>query len=1255
MPAGTQRQEQTASTPNIRVYTLGTFRVLVGGQAVEEHAWRRRTARQLFKVLLTRPGRRMTRDEVVDLFWPDSDSEAAASNLRSTLYAMRRALENARGARAADVIFGDHTSVWLGAEAELWMDAVVFEQKVADAWRSPDPLPLLEEASALYAGDFLPDDLYEDWAGERREALKRTWTELQFGLAHALEAHSDVNAALQPLERLLRADPCDERAAQEQMKLLTRYGRRAEAMRVYQRLQQSLRDDLGVEPSPDTTELQRQIGAGEAVASPPIPAAAFRCTYPFPIPSELVGRDDELGVLSQVLSGGRTAGRLALVGAPAGTGKSALLGQIVRQAQAQGVLCLAGGCYEERGAVPLGPFHDALVDFLLAQPAESIRAQMSAYVDDLAEVIPELRYHLQLSADAAFGGPRDRMRAFGAVHACLRSLAEMGPVLMCLEDLHAADEATLQLLHYLARQTRRLPLVIVATYRDDEGRRDEPLAQTLAAIVRERLAQSIKLRPLGPDESQRLVGTLLDGSLTQALGASLYDTTGGNPLFLEQLVLALEETGQLEQKSGIWHGTGELHGTPRIVREVIAQRMQQFDASSRALLDLASVLGQSFEHRVVLAAVAPRDEASLLRDFDRAISAQVLQDTPGGYAFRHALLRDAVYYDLSGPRRMLLHAQVAEVLERVYAERADEHAAEIAHHYGLAGQSSELQAKRLHFNLVAGRRAAQLSSYTQALEHFSRAWEILQQDASFPDVELQVEVLQGRGRAESQTARWRETVATYRQALGLLKDPIARANAHGLIAFAFTHVGDIPQVKEECSAGLAELIGLDSPDVTGARLYLQQVLASTLHWQGHYRELVQLGQAMQAEAAHVEQLRPYMLANVVTGWGYWGMGQIQKAAEHIQRAMQASEQIGEKPGIATNHENLGLVAQAGGQYAVARAHLEQAVEIFNQSANELRTVNSLQTLCRVWVAEGDTAHAREHLTRVLPLEVAGSERWAADGYCILASIQSLAGEWEDAAANYQQAIQMRQGAGHRHGQAEATVGLGLVYQQTGRWSEAAATFDAAVRVTSEMDASPPQVMAQRHKGLLRLVAGDLEGAAVAIEDAHALAREMPESVELCPSILALARLRGTQGDRQAAIELACEALAVARPIRDLIDTHTLLGTLYQDAGEPGLARQHATEAVSRAESLGSAWLLSRALVSQARATSVSDAADVNEVFERAIRCAEQARTPLERAQALSAYAVHLQATNQLGPTLTWAESEAQRIVAELDQWTPGPL
>src|SRR5262249_30726575 len=138
MLAGGPGSQSSHQTPLVHVYTLGSFRVLVGEQPIDDGGWRRQTAPPVFKGLLTRPGRRMARDEVIELFWPQSDADAAASNFRSTLHAMRHALASRAAAQSAGVIFGDHDSVWLASDATLWIDASVFEQRVAEASRSPD-------------------------------------------------------------------------------------------------------------------------------------------------------------------------------------------------------------------------------------------------------------------------------------------------------------------------------------------------------------------------------------------------------------------------------------------------------------------------------------------------------------------------------------------------------------------------------------------------------------------------------------------------------------------------------------------------------------------------------------------------------------------------------------------------------------------------------------------------------------------------------------------------------------------------------------------------------------------------------------------------------------------------------------------------------------------------------------------------------------------------------------------------------------
>ena len=251
----------------VKVYLLGRFRVVVNGQPLANDVWRRRKARQLFKCLLTSPRRRLVKDEAFELLWPDSDAVAASANLRSAVHAIRRALATNAWAGAADAVVVDRETVGLRQDAEIWVDADAFEQAVAEAQDAVDALPLLEKADALYVGDYLPDDLYEDWATGRRERLRRLWTQLQFSLARHRAARRDPERAASALQRLVDADACDERAAQELIKLLIRQGRRSDGLRVFQRLVQALRNELEVEPSQATLELERELAAGEPMPS----------------------------------------------------------------------------------------------------------------------------------------------------------------------------------------------------------------------------------------------------------------------------------------------------------------------------------------------------------------------------------------------------------------------------------------------------------------------------------------------------------------------------------------------------------------------------------------------------------------------------------------------------------------------------------------------------------------------------------------------------------------------------------------------------------------------------------------------------------------------------------------------------------------------------------------------------------------------------------------------------------------------------
>ncbi len=1164
--------------PALRAYVLGRFELVLRGRSVPESAWSRHKARQLLACLLVRPHHRMTREEALDLFWPDSDPESAGTNLRTARQDVRDALRRVGLGAGEDPIPPDRHLVALRMDGGIWVDADEFERLIGEAQTAADRLALMERADSLYRGHLLPDEAYEPWVADPREHLKRLWVDLQMQLARVREERGGLDAAAAGLQQVLDEDPCDERAARELMALLARTGRRADALRLYRQVVQALRNELQAEPSPATVELLKRINEGEA---PPavataalVPEAAhadYVCSHPFPAPGRLVGRGGELARLAPLLERGRHAGVVAFLGAPAGTGKSTLAGALVRQARAAGVLCLAGGSYDQEAAAPLGPFRDALSDYLLAQTPERLRADLAGLGTDLALVVPELRYHLGLADPGAPTRQVDAGRLFAAVHGLIRILVERGPVLLCLEDLHAADEASLELIWYLARQTRRLPVTLLGTYRTEDAPPGHPLARRISDLAREHLAHQVILEQLGREDTARLAASLLDGPASEHLADSLYRTTEGNPLFVEQLVLTMREQGQVDQRSGVWHRTAETQGeVPTIIREVIVQRLNRVSERCRGTLAMAAVLGQAVQHTVLAESLAPTDEDDLLSDLEEALSAQLLHETPTGYAFRHALLRDTVYWSLSGPRRMRLHARAGETLERLAGPRASELAAELAHHFTLAERLLEVRAKAIRYNLEAGRRAAALSAYRDALEHYRRACDLLEREGD-GDPEARVTALGGRAYAEHQLAMWEPALASFRAALGATDDPLRRAGWRGSIAFTRQQIGDTVGAMQEVDAGLAELErATASTDAGFARSRLQFQKAFLLFVRGRFRDVLQLGEEILATAEALENSRALAWAHTALGMGRSGMGQIDDSIREYSLALAAAERSNNKVQTATAYSNLGLQHFRGGDFDTARHNLTAAMALYRQSASEGRAVLTLATLARLELAEGRLEAAWQAARHALGVANESGDRWEAECHDLLGAIHGLRLEWDEAEACYRRALEIRERVGHAAGMVESRLGLGLSLERSGRFEAAQLEYERARAIVAEVDPCPQAMATARHLGRLRLRQDDAGGLAD-LERAEQLAELMPRSIERRPTTIVLAWSKWRAGDAASAVMLAASARSEPTPVEIGLAARALGAALARATGNDEAAGDLGRAATELAERLGAPY------------------------------------------------------------------------------------
>ena len=296
----------------------------VGLRTIEESEWRRRKAAGLIKVLALAPRRRLHREQVMDLLWPELETEAAANNLHRTLHFARRVLGLDDTTASRYLRFGDD-QLYLCPSTPLWIDVEAFESAATAAQRTREPAAY-QAAIDLYAGDLLPEDRYQDWTESRRDALREMYLVLLGELAGLYEEREDYEPAIKALERAVALKPTHEEAHIGLMRLHAMAGHHHKAIFQYEQLQNALSRELDSEPGARSRHLYGEIHTGRFPTADPS-AGGSPTGYPSPplhnLPvaqSSFVGRESETLEVKRTLSMTRL---LTLTGA-GGCGKTRL-------------------------------------------------------------------------------------------------------------------------------------------------------------------------------------------------------------------------------------------------------------------------------------------------------------------------------------------------------------------------------------------------------------------------------------------------------------------------------------------------------------------------------------------------------------------------------------------------------------------------------------------------------------------------------------------------------------------------------------------------------------------------------------------------------------------------------------------------------------------------------------------------------------------------------------------------------------------
>ena len=719
------------------------FRILGPLEVLEEERTLNvagRKQRALLAVLLLNANQAVSKDSLIESMWGDEPPSTASKAIQVYVSQLRRVL----GKRRLETKAPGYLLCVRNDELDLYRFEMLRKQaKDVDAKTAST---LLHEALALWRGPPLGEFAYDGFAGleiARLEELRLICLEERIDADLALGRHAELVAEV---EGLVAEHPLSEHLRAQLMLALYRSGRQAEALEVYQEGRRVLVGELGIQPGRSLRELEKAIlqqdpsvDLGQAEVEPEPLELADEAKGIF------VGREAELAELSACLEAAIAGqGRLVLLVGEPGIGKSRLAEELTAQARIRGARVLVGRCWEAGGAPAYWPWVQSLRTYVEESAPEALRAQLGPGAADVAQIVPELRERLPDLAEPVLEGEGARFRLFDYAARFLKNAASARPLVLVLDDLHAADEPSLLLLRFLAGELAGSRILVVGTYRDVDPTIRDPLAATLAELAREKVTRRIELSGLTEADVGHYMELNVSAAPSAELVTTIYTETEGNPLFVGEVVRLLAPEGRLSDVDVPFLWT---LGIPQGVREVIGRRLRRLSEDCKDVLVLASVLGRDF----ALDALERLSEVGaneLLELLDEAVAERLLTSVPSAHGrlrFAHALIRETLYDQLTTPRRVQLHRRAGQALESLYAEDPEPQLAELAHHFFEAAPGGDVD-KALEYAQRAAARALKLLAYEEAARLYEFALQALELKQSADPV-LRCELLLSLGDA----------------------------------------------------------------------------------------------------------------------------------------------------------------------------------------------------------------------------------------------------------------------------------------------------------------------------------------------------------------------------------------------------------------------------------------------------------------------------------------------------------------------------
>jgi DNA-binding CsgD family transcriptional regulator/tetratricopeptide (TPR) repeat protein len=664
----------------------------------------------------------------------------------------------------------------------------------------------------------------------------------------------------------------------------------------------------------------------------------------------VVGRSAELSTLAAALSDADAGrGRTVFVVGESGIGKTHLVSAFAEQASQRGFTIAVGRAYPVETGVPYAVFSDALLPVLRSLEPSVLALLTRGGTAELMQLFPALDADQRTTASPR-GDPAElKARLLWNFSQFLSRFAAKRPLLIVLENLQWADSASLEMLHFVARQSAGDRVLLVGTHNDPDHRSSASLRAAEQSLRGLGNTQRIRLAPLSVEAVTELLERMFgaESERTAKFAERLHRWTGGNAFFIDETIKALVEHGQLREVGDAWTGwdVEELR-VPATIRDAVLARLGVLSHDARKLADIAAALGTRATHDD-LAAVSGLDHDPLITAIDELRGADVLTEREDAadivYDFSHPLLQEALYTELGLARARTLHGAIAEALESLYGERAMSHAGELAFHYA-RGDTRRLAAKAVQYLRAAGRDASAKYANREAADYLSAALSI----AEAGDAEAAYEVVTDLARVRQRLGDYPAALQLWQRALKVARDaddPARIASIERTIGLARYWSGAFEDALSHYDASVKAARragdGRLEARVIIAKASCLQAIGRTADSRDEIERALELATTIGDDGLLARAHRALLLQYVWTG-------PAEKAREHGARAIALAESSGQRSVAWSAHWALAMLGGLTGKSDEIRRHLVDAHRI----ADELRS-----PLFRVWTAEVEIEYA----------------------------------------------------------------------------------------------------------------------------------------------------------------------------------------------------------------------------------------------------------------------------------------------------------